>query len=186
MGDTSRLTENQLRALASPARSELLSALEQFGPQSASELAIQLGRKVKGLYYHLQALDAVGLIRVREVRKGTRRDEAVYELAGPVPQVNPLELLPDQREQMADSISALLRYVDREVQRAYGAMDQQPELTEFVQVMRESGNLDEKTLGEVRALLAEALRKVKENHSPGAGRRFGLTVVVSPILPQRP
>jgi len=179
------LTELQLRALSSPARGEIMSALAIRGASSASELAEMMDRKVKGLYYHLQALEAVGLVKVREVRKAHRRDEAIYEILIPDYLERQSLSRADHRDTMAETVSALLRYVDREVQRAYVKAERDPELLELMDVFRGTAALDEDTASEVRTLLRAAAEKVRAAQPATKGQRFGLTVVFSPIISHR-
>lgn len=79
--DGGKVTERQLDCLCSPVRAELYEAIRRLESGSAAELAVELGKSVHALYYHLRALHKVGLIRVRERRRVGRRDEAVYEAA---------------------------------------------------------------------------------------------------------
>jgi len=52
-----------IELLASPIRQEIVDTLGALGgPVSAAELALQLGRHVDGLYYHLGLLGKAGLI----------------------------------------------------------------------------------------------------------------------------
>jgi hypothetical protein len=60
---------DQITALTSPARQEILDVLSRMGKVSLAELATVLGRPADGLYYHVRLLKRVGLI----VHAGTRR-----------------------------------------------------------------------------------------------------------------
>ncbi len=51
-----------LRALRTPLRQEILSALDRPGGASVRELATTLGRKPASLYYHVHDLVRVGLV----------------------------------------------------------------------------------------------------------------------------
>lgn len=52
-----------IEVLASPVRQEIVDTLAALGGQiTAAELALQLGRHVDGLYYHLKVLSRTGLI----------------------------------------------------------------------------------------------------------------------------
>lgn len=57
-----RLNSEQLRALAHPLRSRLLSALRAYGPATATALADRLGSNSGATSYHLRRLAAAGLI----------------------------------------------------------------------------------------------------------------------------
>ncbi len=70
----------QVRALASPARQEIVDALQAAGPRTISGLAALLGRPADGLYFHVRALMKVGLVVERDARKEGRHVSAVYDL----------------------------------------------------------------------------------------------------------
>jgi DNA-binding transcriptional ArsR family regulator len=67
-----RLSGEQLRVLAHPLRSRLLTALRSAGPATATRLAESLGTNTGATSYHLRQLAAVGLV-VEEERPGTGR-----------------------------------------------------------------------------------------------------------------
>ncbi len=73
------LSADQWRAMSSVRRWSIIGSLRANGPQSVSELSVELGVPPKGLYYHLRALTSVGLIQIHSSRKSTRQIEAVYE-----------------------------------------------------------------------------------------------------------
>jgi len=72
------LNREQLACLASPSRTAVYTALRVASRGTAAEISAALGRKRAGVHYHLQELEACGLIRVVEMRRGRRRPEAVY------------------------------------------------------------------------------------------------------------
>ena len=63
----------QLRVLAHPLRSRLLSALRAFGPATATELAQRLQTNSGATSYHLRQLADVGLIEEQPEEAGGRR-----------------------------------------------------------------------------------------------------------------
>jgi predicted ArsR family transcriptional regulator len=67
-----RLTSEQLRVLAHPLRSRLLTALRMDGPATATRLAEGLGTNTGATSYHLRQLAAVHLV-VEEDRPGSGR-----------------------------------------------------------------------------------------------------------------
>lgn len=71
-------TSSQLRALASPARQEILDLLARTGPASAADLGRLLQRPADSLYYHLRTLERVGLVRMARSRVRAGRSEALY------------------------------------------------------------------------------------------------------------
>lgn len=67
------LDSAQLRVLAHPLRSRLLSALRAFGPATATELAQRLQTNSGATSYHLRQLADVGLIEEQPEEAGGRR-----------------------------------------------------------------------------------------------------------------
>jgi DNA-binding transcriptional ArsR family regulator len=67
-----QLNSEQLRVLAHPLRSRLLSALRLDGPATATRLAGALGTNTGATSYHLRQLAAVGLV-VEEEQAGAGR-----------------------------------------------------------------------------------------------------------------
>lgn len=82
MPKTHLLNQAQMESLTSPARLAIVQRLEVDKQATARELASGLGRPVTALYHHLKQLKDVGVLRVVSERKGPRRPEAVYALAG--------------------------------------------------------------------------------------------------------
>jgi len=65
--------------VASPLRMRIFEIIRRVGECSVRELSVQSGLSTTGLYYHLQALEHLELIRQIGVRKGdARRAPAVY------------------------------------------------------------------------------------------------------------
>ena len=76
-----RRTE-QIEALASPVRQEIVDALQVSGACPIAEVAAQLGRAPDSLYYHVRHLERVGLVVRRGVRRNGQRDEALFGVPG--------------------------------------------------------------------------------------------------------
>lgn len=74
------LTADQLQSLTSPIRLAIVQRLEIDRRATAREIAHRMGRPVTSLYHHLRQLEEVGVLRIVEERKGTRRPEAVYAM----------------------------------------------------------------------------------------------------------
>lgn len=68
-----RLDSRQLRVLAHPLRSRLLSALRLDGPATATGLAAAIGSNTGATSYHLRQLAAAGLV-VEETGQGHGRE----------------------------------------------------------------------------------------------------------------
>jgi len=72
------LNRQQTGLLVSPARLEILEALDALGRASARELAAHLSRPPGAVYHHVRTLASAGLIVEAGVRRGSRRPEALY------------------------------------------------------------------------------------------------------------
>ena len=68
----------QLAAMASPVRLEVLGAVRVNGPCSIAQIGEFLGRAPDSLYYHIRRLVKVGLVLESGKRKTRRRDETLY------------------------------------------------------------------------------------------------------------
>lgn len=91
----------QARALVSPARQEIIDALEAAGPCSVSALASLIGRAPDGLYFHLRRLEACGLIKQCGRARQGRHAWAVFD-------VNERPLRLDYEALPADSVGAII------------------------------------------------------------------------------
>jgi DNA-binding transcriptional ArsR family regulator len=92
MTKTRRLrTCRELRTLASPERLEIIQALHGRPPMSVRQLGETLGRLPVSLYYHVRALEKIGLVGRAGTQPAGKRHEALYEL-----RVHGLQLRPDK------------------------------------------------------------------------------------------
>ena len=112
----------QLRALSSPARQEILEAVQTCSPCSIAEIAEYLGRPADSLYYHMRNLTKVGLLKEHSTRKAKRREEVLYEAPrhirpGSLVACNPDN--PERRKVVAKSTAAMLRATARNFAEAY-------------------------------------------------------------------
>jgi DNA-binding transcriptional ArsR family regulator len=72
----------QIAAISSPGRDEMMDTIGIIGPCTVGELARAMGRSRHGIYYHLRALAACGLLKELRGRKTSKREAARYEVAG--------------------------------------------------------------------------------------------------------
>ncbi len=107
----------QVRALRSPARQELVDALQAAGPCSIAALGELLGRAPDSLYYHVRALERVGLIVKRGVQRSGARDEALYDTPGRLI----LDFEPQNASERRDLLAltrSVLRIAERDLRAA--------------------------------------------------------------------
>lgn len=73
----------QIRAVASPIRQEIVDRIAALGPITVHELARSLGRRRTAIYHHLKRLDRVGLIQAVESPCARGRPALLYETVAP-------------------------------------------------------------------------------------------------------
>lgn len=56
------LRSDQIAAVTSPLRQEIVDRLAAFGPEGVRELALALGRRPTSIYHHVRRLERVGLL----------------------------------------------------------------------------------------------------------------------------
>src|SRR5436305_222362 len=106
-----------LRAIASPARQELISEIGHGGA-SARELAARLGRSRQALHFHLAALEKAGVIRVVEERGAGREAERVYAIAPGALNLAASHLSARELALAARATHSMLRLTSRELDAA--------------------------------------------------------------------
>jgi hypothetical protein len=112
---------DQVRALAVPARQEIVDALLSSGPSTVAEIAAGLGRPADSLYFHTRILKRVGLVVEAETKRRGRRDEVVYDVPG-----RPMRIVYDLgdgkiSDGVIDAIGAMLRITQRDFNEAVAA-----------------------------------------------------------------
>jgi DNA-binding transcriptional ArsR family regulator len=121
MGAKSRtlvLSRRQTGLLISPARMEILEALDALERASARELAAHLGRPPGAVYHHVRTLTQAGLFVEVDIRRGSRRPEVVYALAAPRLAVA-AGTSPSGDRQALRTLQAVLRQAGRDVEAAF-------------------------------------------------------------------
>ncbi|HST37029.1 MAG TPA: helix-turn-helix domain-containing protein [Allosphingosinicella sp.] len=77
------MAPDQLAAMASARRQDIVDRLAATGPLSVKELAAQIGARPPALYHHLERLLAVGLIEEAGSRIVRRKREQLYATRAP-------------------------------------------------------------------------------------------------------
>jgi predicted ArsR family transcriptional regulator len=171
-----------MAVLASPLRFEIMDSLLAYGPASVPELTVRLGAPGKTLYYHMRQLHEAGLVRVQEVRRVGKRDESVYGTTDA-----PLKMAPGTdavyREHMIRSVSAVLRLVDREHQKAVHAIAAKQASKDRLWVFRSVFQLDPEARTQFLVLLDQARQFAQEHHTPGHGTLLSFSAFAVPLQP---
>jgi len=169
-------TSKELRALASPERQEIVQALVGRSPMSVREIGEALGRLPVSIYYHLRALERVGLIvRVGE-RAAERGDEALYAVPG-----GEISIRPDARgPREVEALRKIGAGMFRRAQRLHDAIvpetpARQPLRREHMLAQR-TVRLDAEGLKRMNTLLRELADQLQ--NAPPADRGAYYTVTL--------
>lgn len=155
-----------LRALASPIRTQLLSALRRQGPATATQLAERMRLDTGTTSYHLRQLAAAGLI-VEDSERGNQRDRwwkpahprTVFDLAS----------TPGDPELATTFLHNIARLSADEVLRYIDALPTMPRPWQKASSLNDTAV--ELTPGELTKLLAElgaVVERYRREHRPGA------------------
>lgn len=114
------------RALASPVRHEIVDYLAAGPPMSVAELARMLGRSPHSLYFHIQQLQAAGLVEPAGERRLARHVETLYTGTRIMP-IDDYDLGDRAcREAMAQMASSMRRVAARDFERGLASPDARP------------------------------------------------------------
>lgn len=182
-GDDLRLIRDpaQVRLLSSGVRQEMVDTLAALGGEAGvASLAEQLGRPADGLYYHLRALVAGGLVEELPSEGGERRFRLVGGGDGPLRLFYDLGPSGNAAELRA-FIHGLLQIADRDFQAALGRSDTVvagPARTLWAS--RNKGWLAAADVAEVNALLARLGELTSQPKADGREQLLSLAFVLSP------
>lgn len=172
----------QARALSSPLRQEIVDALESQGPSTIAALAQRLGRRADTLYFHVRALERVGLLKRRGTVGKGRKEAAVFDLPG-----RPLRLVygstpAERRRRVGPALDSLLRIARRDVKRALGAADVSTEgPRRDLWVARARGWMTPARLARANTLLGELLELMYEAPPREGTQPVALAFALTPL-----
>jgi predicted transcriptional regulator len=178
-------SEQQLAALASAARQEIVDVLSQMGTVSVSELAAVLGRPADALYYHLRILKKVGLVQESRARVGAGRGEALFGTISRELRIDYEAARRGNDRALNNVVSSMLRLGIRDFRNALrndgvAVSGKHRELW----ALRRAGWLDRRDVpGIVRSIekLAQSVARPS-----GKGQLYGITIVLTPLRRRRP
>src|SRR5438309_1941063 len=170
----------QLRALISPVRQELVDVLSRMGTASLAEIATVLGRPADGLYYHVRLLVRVGLVFPAGSRTNGGRPEALYKSIAPQLAL-PYKTSPKGHARAVTAIvSSMLRLGIRDFRRAstrpgYRLRSPRRELW----ALRTTGWLAPTGIKDVNRRILGLSRAVSQPKAKG--RLFAVTILLTPL-----
>jgi DNA-binding transcriptional ArsR family regulator len=169
----------QLAALASPTRQEIVDVLERLGEASAAGIASALGREADGLYYHLRALERVGLIVPAATRVRGGREEAWFRTVSPELALRYGPPRGPQARAVRAIVASMLRLGIRDFGRAHaggGAVVEGPRRELWA--LRATGRLSPAAVGRVN----RGIRRLRDSVASGrGGRLYAITILLTPL-----
>jgi DNA-binding transcriptional ArsR family regulator len=182
--------DTALLALA-PIRRRILSALIE--PASAAGLADQLGLPRQNIGYHLNALEAAGLVRLAGERRKRGFTERLF-VAARNPVLDPALLQapphPDavdaQDRHAADHLIAAASTLVRDVARMRQAADAEGSRLLTLTVEADVGFATPADFDAFTEDVSAAVAALARKYAAPSGRRYRLTAVAHPAAPDRP
>lgn len=172
----------QVRLLSSPVRQEMVDTLAALGGEAGvADLAEQLGRPADGLYYHLRALVAGGLVEELSGGGAERRFRLAGEGGAPLRLVYDLGAEGNAAELRA-FVSGLLQIAGRDFDNALEGGDAIVVGTgRELWASRNKGWLSPADVAEINALLARLGELTSQPKAIGRDRLASLAFVLAPL-----
>jgi DNA-binding transcriptional ArsR family regulator len=172
------LDPEQIQALASPRRMELIDRLAADGPLSAAELAARCRTKTTAIYHHLKRLLAVGLI---DERTDADTRGAVYATKAPRMRLRKALEDPANAEVLRDVVAATLRQAERDFARGYDHPASSPDgparTLGFFRLVSAPNEADLARLNAMIEEIAELMWSARD----GGGPPIALSWVIAPL-----
>jgi DNA-binding transcriptional ArsR family regulator len=170
----------QLRALASAARQEIVDVLSRMGTVTVGELAATLGRPADALYYHLRVLVRVGL--VIPVGSSTKRGRQEARFRTVAPELH-LRYSANESGKVRDTsaiVSSMLRLGIRDFHRTLqGTNARLSGVDRELWALRATGWLEPKAVQQVNKKIQDLRDSVWK--PKGKGRLYGITILLTPL-----
>lgn len=173
-----------VEALVSPARQEVVDALQAFGPCSIAALAESLGRAPDSLYYHVRKLKRVGLVVQRGSRGAGVRAEVLYDVPGRLA-LDFEPATPRERKSLVKLVGAILRMAERDLRAALDAGRAIYRRTSRRNAWgaRMKGWISREELAEVREHLEAVVRILSDGRKRPRAGLHAVTFVLAPLAP---
>jgi len=115
-------SRQQLEAIVSPLRIEIIERLKDDSPRSIADIARQMSRPANSITYHVRKLAAAGVLAPTGTRRTAGRDETLYALAGGRIGIGFRAGSRAGLDAAVRSSASILRLAEREVRRALLAL----------------------------------------------------------------
>ena len=172
--------KDQLAALTSAARQEILDVLGEMGTVSVAELAAALGRPADALYFHLRALSRVGLVRPAGHRGTGRRQEALFRTVARELWLEYTPRTPSHHRRLSAIVGSMLRLGMRDFDRALARSGVTVSgARRELWALRTIGRLSLPQVAEVNRSIASLKRSVSARGR--RGRLYAVTILLTPL-----
>jgi len=181
-------TRDQIEAMTSPVKLEILDAARVLGTCSVKEIADLVGRTADSLYHHVHGLVDVGLLINVGERKASRRTEQLYQTPGKKLRM-PHDLGESELTELRlKTFGALLRMTERDLRTAFEsgiARVEGPEKN--ITNARIKGWLSRDELSEVQSLMDRILEILESNSFEDSEDRdvYAIALYLVPIVPKK-
>lgn len=176
----------QLNALISPMRQNILDRLEAAGPATVAELASHLGSAQDALYYHVRKLEGVGLLQRVDVRKGEGRDAAVFDLTARHWHIAYRPGDPENEDSVSAITAGMLRQAQRDFEGGFSSQDVRVDgPARNLWSLRLESALDDEELRSINGHLQAILEILRKPRRRVSGTHYALTWVMAPLAPRR-
>ena len=171
----------QLRALTHPRHKELIKHLFD-APKTATQLGVLMRIKRTRVYYHLHALERMGLIRVVATRRRRRFKERFYQAVARTFTLAPsaLRIDPEVRRTIGQSLDTALESTSREVHALLQRREDPFERKQGI-IYHNTFSLPPEKARVYQRRFEALLREIQRDHSPGLPTRAGLTLAYYPF-----
>jgi hypothetical protein len=171
----------QLAALRSPVRQEIIFGLAPARIRTVAELASVLGRSPHSLYHHVRVLERVGLILNMGIQRRNRRDEVLYATPGRSLRIHRDPGSPTFRRNMRGLVAGLLRLAERDFVRELARRASTRVVTPNLSAGRIKGRLTTGQFREVLRLMGRLYALMGNHPEQTVGTMHALTMVIAPL-----
>jgi DNA-binding transcriptional ArsR family regulator len=175
---------DELRALVSPIRQEIVDVVSARGSMSVAELAAAIGRPADALYFHLRALQRARLVRRTFVRRRGQRQMALFRTAAPELKLRYEPASGANRRNLTAIVASMLRLGARDFRR--GLQQEGVRVTgprRELCALRRTARLTPPQIKDVNRLIDRLLQQFAGVHDEGP--MYAITVLLTPVKGRR-
>ena len=175
---------DELRALVSPIRQEIVDVMSTRGAMSVAELAAALGRPADALYFHLRALQRAKLVRRTVVRRGGQRQTSLFRTVAPELKLRYEPASGVHRRNLTAIVASMLRLGVRDFRR--GLHQEGVRVTgprRELWALRRTARLTVPQIEEVNRLIDRLSQQFAGVHDEGP--MYAITVLLTPLKGRR-